>query len=322
MTRRHLVPVLLGTLLVATACSSSGSRGGHGTTGAGTLPTLGATAAGGGQATGPTGTTSAAAKPVSAVTLRYVDLFTHGGLPGGAIDVYDTPQGQAATPLIKNLAYATVSAYVHPHEVGGNVSQFYALPTGEDPVKQAADAQGLGGLQDTGSHPQLTYLLSGEPNSLGTGPLSGLSISTFVEKGDDGNGSKGPVAPAAASGQAEILADAGQVATTDSVTFEYLFIDSSCAPPLNSGGIATTTPEIAAADGADPKSSFAVFATSPGAHQVSLAGWHTSTPPTCAQLTPHQAQTSLTLQAGEQVLAFVYGSGAADLHVVLAPIQQ
>ena len=255
----------------------------------------------------------------SQVSLRFVNLYTTSAKqPGPALDVYDTQQGVAAKPLIADVAYGAVSAYVHPVANNG-VSEFYAMPTGEDPVAKQADAKGLGGIQDDGSHPQETIRLTGDNDSLESGPLGGLSFSTIVEKGSD-NGSKAPVAPPAPAGQGEILVDVSAFSDLTPSTLNYLLIDSSCAPPLNGDPNAKDVPEIFAADGQAPVSNFALFATTPGAHQVSVDIEQPGVAPTCASLTTKQSTSTVTVAAGQQILAFLYGTSATDAHLVYAPV--
>jgi hypothetical protein len=43
--------------------------------------------------------------------------------------------------------------------------------------------------------------------------------------------------------------------------------------------------------------------------------------PTCAQLKRKQGTTSISIAAGEQVEAYVYGTSVTDLHLATAPIQ-
>jgi hypothetical protein len=204
---------------------------------------------------------------------------------------------------------------------GNPAVELYALPAGEDPVAKHADAQGIGGALDDNSHAQITFVLTADNSGVAlSGPLSRLSFSDRVEKGDDGNGSKAPVAPAPASGQGEILVDTSAAIGFNTVL--YLLIDSSCAPPINGDPNAKTLPEIfnAAIDGID--SAFAIFSTTPGSHQVSLVPQSGDVTPTCDQLTAKQGTTTVNVAAGQQIEAYVYGTSATDVHLALAPIQQ
>lgn len=321
-----LSPVVVTVLVAAgalAACSSSASAGNPGRTGSRPTSRLSAVASGGDTAPGtlPSGAGgSAAVGATSQVSVRYANLFTPQDKPGPAIDIYDAPEHQAATPIITDLAYGTVSAYVHPHVMPNstNIVEFYALPTGEDPIKNAADIQGLGGIQDDGSHPQETIVLSADSNTPSTTPLEGLSFSTRVEKGTD-NGSKGPVAPAPPAGQGEVLVDTSAVFDIHGLGL-YLRLDSSCAPPLNGDPNLPGVPYITNETTPSITSVFAVFAAAPGTHQLALVSWTDSAAPTCAQLTARQGATSTDLAAGQQVEAFVYGTSLTDLHLALAPI--
>ena len=258
------------------------------------------------------------------MNVRFANFYGAKGKAGPALDIYDTPMGQAATPLVTNLAYGAVSDYVHPKLPQGAlpnaIASMYALPTGEDPVAKMTDAQGIGGVQDDGSHPQITMVFTSDSGSdPTTTPLEGLSFSSQVEKGDF-NGTKAPLAPAPPSGQGELLVDTAPV--QDLNLGLYLVNGSSCAPPINGDSDVKGVPYIFAADDSPIKSSFPLFPTSPGTHQVSVVSWSSSTQPACAQLTSKQGTTSIDVADGQQILVFVYGTSATDLHLVSAPIKQ
>jgi hypothetical protein len=283
----------------------------------------------------PPGLTSAAAKlpaaggatasagAVSQTRMRIVNLFAPKGKPTLALDIYDVQlTGQKATPIAAKVAYGSASPYFSPRvEPNTSIVQLYALPAGADPVADKADAKNMGGAQDDGSHPQITWRLTADQNDAEEmpGPLAGLSFSDIVEKGTD-NGAKAPVAPAAPSGQGELLADTSAI--LDPNLGVYLMIDDSCAPALNGVTSQGQVPYVFAVDGKAPVSNFALFATAPGSHQVSVVSWPSGTPPTCAQLTAKQGATSVEVTAGQQVEAYIYGTSTTDLHIALAPIQQ
>ncbi|MEO6821232.1 MAG: hypothetical protein ABI468_01655 [Candidatus Nanopelagicales bacterium] len=255
------------------------------------------------------------------MSIRVVNLFDPKNVAGPALDVYDVQlTGQAVTPIVTNLAYGAVSAYFTPQvQSSSSVVELYVLPAGEDPVAKMADAQSIGGAQDDGSHPQLTWVLTADTGESIGGPLAGLSFSTRVEKGTD-NGSTAPVAPPPPAGEGEILLDTTAVFGIHAGF--YLMIDASCDPPLNGDKQEGHVPYAFAVDGAAPISSFAVFATSPGTHQASIVGWTSLDSPTCAQLTAKQGTTSVQVGAGQQIEAYLYGTSAKDLHIAFAPIQQ
>jgi hypothetical protein len=277
----------------------------------GTSGSAGSSSAAGGEAAAPAGS-------ASLVSLRFVNLYTTAAKqPGPALDIYDTQTGQAAKPLIAGLAYGAVSDYVHPTANNG-VSTFYALPAGEDPVAKQSDAVTGGVLQDDGSHPQETIRVTGQPGTIDEGPLGGLNFASIVEKGTD-NGGKAPVAPPPPAGQGEILVDTVAFLGVSSTTPNYLLIDSSCAPPLNGDPLAKGVPEIFAAAG-PAASNFAEFVTTPGAHQVSVDIEAPGASPTCAALTTKQSTSTVTVAAGQQILAFLYGTSATDAHLAFAPV--
>ena len=273
------------------------------------------------------GTTTAAVGKVSQMSIRFANFFTSHGKPGPAVDIYDTPVGQAATPLLANVAYGTVSAYAHPNLEpnslpGEGVTAYYALPAGENPVTNKADGAGIDGIEDDGSHPQITMLLVPDSgSSLDDGPLSGLSSSERVEKGDD-NGSKGPVAPPAPAGKGEILVDASAITNLQTGTLElYLSSDGSCAPPINGDPQMPGVPYIFASATSPVKSGYSIFPVAPGTHQVSIVAWTTDVAPTCAQLTHKQGTMSISVTAGQQVEVYAYGTSLTDLHLAAGPVQ-
>lgn len=253
--------------------------------------------------------------------MRVVNLFAPKNAAGPALDIYDVQlTGQQAKPVSTNIGYGSTSAYFTPHQATNvPIVQLYALPAGEDPVANKADAQNMGGAQDDGSHPQITWVLIADTGGLSTGPLAGLSFGTVVEKGTD-NGGKAPVAPPAPPGKGELLLDTRAVFGVHAGL--YLLIDTSCDEPLNGDPADPGLPYIFAVDGQQPVSSFALFAATPGSHQVSLVSWTSGTTPTCAQLTAKQGTTSVDVTAGQQIEAYVYGTSATDVHLALAPIEQ
>lgn len=259
------------------------------------------------------------------MNVRFANFFSSKGKAGPALDIYDTPIGQAATPLLTNVAYGAVSDYVHPKVIQSAVSNaaiatMYALPTGEDPVAKMADAQGIGGVQDDGSHPQITMVFTADTGStIGSEPLEGLSFTSLVEKGDF-NGTKAPLAPVPPSGQGELLLDTAPV--QDLNLGLYLINGSSCTPPINGDTDVKGVPYIFASDSSPIKSAYPLFPTAAGTHQVSVVSWTSSTQPACAQLTAKQGTTSIDVAAGQQVLVFVYGTSGTDLHLASAAIKQ
>jgi hypothetical protein len=312
---RSTTVVLAATTLVLVISACSSSKGSSGPA-AVSVPS---------QNTSTSGKSTPASAPastgdISQMSMRIVNLFTPQKKAGPALDIYDVQlTGQKATPIVTNVAYGGVSKYFKPHlEGSSSVVQLFALPAGEDPVAKKSDSQGLGGAQDDGSHPQITFVLTADTGEqVSDAPLAGLSFSPLTEKGTN-NGGKSPVAPAAPSGKGELLADT-HAAPNVSIGL-YLMIDAACDEPLNGDPAKPGVPYIFAVDGQAPVSSFAVFATSPGTHQVSVVPWSDSTSPTCAQLTDKQGGTSVDVTDGQQIETFVYGTSDTDLHLALAPI--
>jgi hypothetical protein len=269
---------------------------------------------------------------VSGVSLRVVNMFSSSRTPGGPLDIYDVPLNNPnvqtkPVPIISNVAYGAFSDYVHPHLLGAltKAIELEALPAGSDPVADGSQAQGIGGLLDDGSGAQATIELEGpsDTDTLLPGPLAGLSDSMIMEKGDDGQGGKGPAAPPVSGGGAEVLASTAPAQQMIPGAGGYdLFVDSSCAPPLNGDPNIKDLPYIFPADGVPPVSSFAVFATTAAVHHLTVVFDNSSTAPKCSDLGPKQGDADVTLAAGQQALVLVYGTKNSDLHLAVGPIQQ
>ena len=323
MTRRTALTGLMAVALALAmaGCSGSGAAlttapadGGGATAGLGTSGdgSLGTSAPDGSAASGAAGQTS----------VRIGNFYDDQNLKAGpALDLYDTPTGQAGAPIITAVAYGSFSVYVHPHESGGLVV-LYVLPTGEDPVANAADAKGIGAYQDDGSQLQETFILASE-GSVGsgcitTGPICELDTSSVVEKGNDANAGKGPVASPPAAGQADLLVSSHAVDDENLHGSYYFFVDTSCDPPLN--GDASQEPGLPYVFATSGPSQ-SIFQTAPGTHQISVVQYGAGALPTCAGLAPKQGQMSVQVSAGQQVLVYIYGTSLTDLHLAVGPIQ-
>lgn len=313
-----LAVVMLSAALAA--CSSGG-----------TLPTSGdgggATQAPGGTIGGGGATQAPGSAPVGQAgqtSVRIGNFYDDQNLKAGpALDLYDTPLGQAGTPLLTGVAYGSFSTYVHPHESGGVVT-LYVLPAGEDPVANQADAKGIGAYQDDGSGLQETLVLASQgkvgSGCITTGPICELDTSSVVEKGDDANGGKGPVASPPAAGMANLLVSTHAVDDENLDGSYYFFLDDSCDPPLN--GDASQEPGVPylfVPSGST--TSQAIFPAAPGTHQLSVVQFKNGSVPTCAELTPRQGQKSVQVSAGQLVLVYLYGTSLTDLHLAVGPIQ-
>jgi hypothetical protein len=317
--RTHLRPAAVAGLVAATAllaaCHTTTSSPPAAPTTTGGALSSAAPPAGGGSGGG----------TASTANIRVANFFAPQGQAGPGVDIYDVSlQGQAATPILTNVTYGTVSAYVQPHLLpnAGKEVILTALPTGEDPVAQKSDGTEIGGLIDDGSGAQATIVLTADGNDATGGPTSiiGLSDSMRMEKGDDGQGGKGPAAPAITDGSSEFLVD--DTALPDNLNPSlFLMVDASCTPPINGDPNEPGLPLVFAAATSTIQSAFALFPTTPGAHQVSVVSWPDSAGPTCKQLTQLQSTTSVTTTANQQVALYIYGSTLDALHIAVAPIQ-
>jgi hypothetical protein len=321
---RWMWVALVGGLLI-----SCGGRGGTTATGG----TGGLSDGGGGTGGGAAGS---GVGPVSGMSVRFINTFLPSGTTGPSLDLYDgneLPAGDGyvavnpVTPLVTGLAFGAVSDYVVPHlGTAGSASIFLiALPAGVAPTA-ATDAIEIWSGVDDGSHAQLTLLLADLSPGASPGALDGIGSAIFAEKGDDGAGNGGPLAPAPPTAEGEFLASTAPLDVTPTSTFAdyanyYFFVDDSCTLPLNGDPSFAGTPYLFALSTATPKSFFALFPADPGTHQLSVVAWTEGVLPTCAQLTARQGAISATIAAGQQILAFVYGSSLTDLHLVTAPIR-
>jgi hypothetical protein len=328
--RNHTRLAAVGVLTVAGCLLSACSAGSSGSADL-TQAATGTSATGSHSSTVPTAARgNSAAGSVSDMSFRIVNLYVTGtSQPGPALDIYDVQlSGQSAKPILTNVAYGAFSAYVHPHTAPDSfskISYLEAMPAGEDPVANKADATSIGVMQDDGSHPQETILLADDMGGARLpGPLASLSSSTFVEKGDDADGGKPPVLPAPPAGDGQLLAS---TAVMDDQRLHgngwYLMIDDSCNEPLNHDPNSTGLPEIFAVASATATAStgFALFPVTAATHQVGVVTWADAMTPTCAQLTPKQGTVSVDVTAGQNSQVFVYGTSLTDLHVAVGPIQ-
>jgi hypothetical protein len=324
---RWLLVALVGGLLIS--CERSGGQtgtgGGGGLSGGGS----GGLSDGGGGTGG--SDAGAGPGPASGMSVRFINTFLPTGTTGPALDLYDAteiPYGDGAvvvnpvTRLVTGLAYGAVSDYVAPHfAAAGSTAIFLAaLPAGSPPTG-ATDAIEVWSAVDDGSHAQVTLLLENFGPGTSQDALAGIGSAIFVEKGDDGAGNAGPLAPPSSTGGAEFLASTAPIDVTAAPPASYyFFVDEACNPPLNGDPSQPSVPYLFALPTATPKSFFALFPSRPGTHQVSVVAWTDGLLPTCAELTARQGATSVNLTAGQQILAFVYGSSLTDLHLVTAPV--
>ena len=323
MPRRLLLTGLMAVALALALAACSGSAAAPTTAPADGGATAGLGTSGDGSIGTPMAGGSASSGQAGQTSVRIGNFYADQNLqPGPALDLYDTPVGQAAKPILMAVAHGSFSAYVHPHESGG-VVRLYVLPTGEDPVANMADEKGIDGYQDDGSQLQETFILASEGKGgsgcLGTGPICELDSSPVIEKGDDANGGTGPVASPPAAGQAELLVSTHVMDDENVRASYYLFVDASCDPPVN--GDASQEPGLPYVFAASGGPSQAIFPTTPGTHQISVVANSDSTLPTCAALGPKQGQMSVDVTAGQQVLVYVYGTSVTDLHLAVGPIQ-
>ena len=324
----------IAVIVLVAGCGGSAATTDTGV-GAGQSTPPGQQAAGGSVApdgsTPPGGAGGSTAGGTSNLSLRVANFISQVGTAGPAIDIYDDalkpdlPTGPAPQPLVSNVAFGQVSVYFHPHVPADNgYIHLYALKTGQDPVKDVAEAGSFWvGTNDTA---QATIILTYD----GQGPLSSapplsaigsISFSSWLEKGGGASfpGDTVPLAPPPPAGDGMFLA-ADRDIPGNLAGSNYLMIDDSCAPALNGDPNDGNVPHIWASATASVQSAFALFPAAAGSHHVAVVYDGSGTSPTCADLTPKQGDTTVELTAGEEALTFVYGTGPADLHLTIVPI--
>ena len=268
---------------------------------------------------------------VSSLDLRFANFIAAKGAAAPAVDIYDDSLKNStgavvasAKPLVANLAYGAISSYVHPElPAGGSPLHFYEMPAGSRPASSGAQAPQFAVAVDGDDQATLilTWDSSDPPTATSLLAYGGIGFASVVEKGDGAafNANPGPPAPPPAAGQALLLASTNYLPQGVN-DLSYLLIDDSCAAPLNGDPNEPGVPYIFAADGATPKSAFALFAVSAGTHHVAVASEPQGPTPTCKDLTARQDDQTVTLTAGEEAYAWVYGTSATDAHVAIAPL--
>lgn len=307
--------LLIGALIVA-GCGSGGSGGGGSSPGpAGTsgfaMPSFSL----------PSGFGAAgnAYEPKGSPTgkIRIANFFAPNGQPGPALDFYDTSHpGDGDTPLIANLAYGQVSAYVSPRapDPGGTYAQLYIFPAGSKAYKTAIDGMQSGGnVSPNGwvSGQQVTYVIGTDPQGFSGGPQA--TFQQIDELGSAGGHAAFMTPP---GGDGLLATNTYGLPHADSDPGVDVRVDGSC-PNVLVPGSASNAPYLTGDYGVQN------FALPAGSHNVEAvvepAPGQGFTQDQCATATA-AASTSVTVSANAPVLVFFYGPSLKDMRSVTAPV--
>jgi len=311
--RTRQLAVALATIALLAACGSSAGGGATppipGSSSAFALPSfaLPAGSAGGGAPDEPQGP--------PAGKIRLANFYAPNGQPGPALDIYDLSRpGSTDKPLIANLGYGQVSAYVSPR-TGGNGSTYnnlYIFPAGSKTPGQPIDGMQSGGnMSQSGwqAGQQGTYVLG--TNAQGANGSPNVSFQE-VEEVMPGNATVS--LPSAAPGGAVIAVNDFGVPQGDTIPLVEVRIDGVCpadersptSGPVVLGQINGTT-----------------FGVSSGSHTVDAvvdpAPGSGLSADQCKAATA-AASASVNATAGSPLLVLVYGPSMSNLKIVAVPV--
>lgn len=312
-SRSRQLAVALATMALLAACGSSGGGGATppnpGTSDAFALPSFAPPAgtAGGGGADEPQG------PPTGKV--RLANFYAPNGQPGPALDIYDLSRpGPSDKPLIANLAYGQVSAYVSPR-AGGNGSTYnnlYIYPAGSKTPGQPIDGMQSGGnMSQSGweAGQQETYVLG--TNTQGANGSPNVSFEE-VEEVMPGNATVS--LPSAQPGGAVVAVNDFGVPQGDTVPGVEIRIDGVC--PADERNATSGPVVLSQINGSS-------FGLSPGSHTVDAvvdpAPGSGLSADQCKAATA-AASASVNATAGSPVLVLVYGPAMSGLKIVAVPV--
>ncbi|MGH7625741.1 MAG: hypothetical protein ACREOJ_10525 [Gemmatimonadaceae bacterium] len=248
---------------------------------------------------------AAASKPSSGPPtgkIRVVNLIYLGDKPAGALDLYDVNRpDSAAKPIITNLAFGQVSAYVTPRSPSnypGVPSNLYMFPAGSRTV-----ALPYGAVENSGftQGDQVTVVLG--PSSMGANGISRFDVAEegkrIVKERQDAQ----HVIPA---GQALVLVRDADQSIVTSLPERYIMIDGSCRQPADGPQYMPGT------EGRYP--------LTPGAHTLRVVSAIKGKALVKCSGGTLGATTTLTVQAGQRYLALMTGLESDGFKVVTAAI--
>jgi hypothetical protein len=226
--------------------------------------------------------------------IRVANMLELGGKPSGPVDLYDVSRPDSTTaPLIANLAYGQLSAYVSPRGSDpGFPSNLYVFAAGtktpQAPFNSSIDNSGFKATD------QMTIALG--PSKM----LNGLAFPALVEAGDR-NPHWIDSSRAVPAGQALLIGLQANV-SADSLPYFYLVVDGACP-------IATNDPRAKNPMALGTEQHYPV---TPGSHTIGLVN-------NCTGKTPVGTST-LNVTAGQRYVVFVYGLASDGYRTLTAPI--
>ncbi len=247
--------------------------------------------------------------------IRLANFYAPNGQPGPALDIYDLSRpGPADKPLIANLAYGQVSAYVSPRAAGNGstYNNLYIYPAGSKTPGQPIDGMQSGGnMSQSGweAGQQGTYVLGTNAQGMNGGPNVSFQE---VEEVMPGNATVS--LPSAQPGGAVIAVNEFGVPQGDTVPGVEVRIDGVC--PADEQSPTSGPVVLSQINGSS-------FGVSPGPHTVDAV----VDPAPGSRLSADQckaataaASASVNATAGSPVLVLVYGPAMSGLKIVAVPV--
>jgi hypothetical protein len=313
-SRSRQIAVALATGVLVVACGSSGGSGATppapGTSDAFALPSFALPsgfAGGGGNASEPQG------PPTGKV--RLANFYAPNGQPGPALDIYDLPRpGPSDKPLIANLAYGQVSAYVSPR-AGGNGSTYnnlYIYPAGSKTPGQPIDGlQSGGNISQSGweAGQQGTYVLGTNAQ----GPNGSPNVS-FQEVDEVMPGNATVSLPSAPPGGAVMAVNEFGVPQGDTFPLVEVRIDGVC--PADEQNPTSGPVVLSQINGTS-------FGVSSGSHTVDAVvdpAPGTGLSADQCKAAAAAASASVSATAGSPALVLFYGPSMSSLKIVVVPV--
>ena len=258
--------------------------------------------------------------------IRIANFYAPNGQPGGAFDFYDTSHPAASDkPLIANLAYGDVSAYVTPRASdpgSGGDSQLYLFPAGSQTFG-APTAGGQAGMNISNAGWQAGQQ---ETIVMGTGDTggNGAVFASWAAIDEAGNPSGQPVLVTPSPGNGLLVTNVSGIDNADQERVD-LRIDGTCPnniDPTTGGpaemGNVNTGPALLGNWNAGN------FPLAAGSHKLEVvltpALGQGLSQDQC-QAAPAVASLTVTLAPTPAVEVFIYGPTLQDLKMVTAPIQ-
>lgn len=248
---------------------------------------------------------AAASQPASGPPtgkIRVVNLIYLGDKPAGPLDLYDVFRPDStAKPIITNLAFGQVSAYVTPHAPSsqpGATSNLYMFPAGSRTVALPYGALEMSGFVQGD---QVTVVLG--PSSMGA---SGISRFDVAEEGKRIVKERQDAQHVIPAGQGLVLVRDADRSITTSLPSHYIMIDGSCPQPAEGPQF------MPGVEGRYP--------LAPGAHTLRVVSALKGKALVKCVGGTLGATTTLTVQAGRRYLALMYGLESDGFKVVTAGI--